>query len=360
MTMNATVGWPRKRPRGQALVTVAVTMVALLGFVGLAIDVGWMMVARNELQNGADAAALAGAGALYKENSGTIEATPNWTRASDSTTNAIPFNKVNATALATGTVATGYWNLTGTPAGMQSKTKSPLVTGDAAAVSVVLRKATGQNGGPVALFLAPLLGVSAEGIKATAVAVVLVPQQHRAAARASRRPSTTACIRCSGTLPPTSPRSTPPPASPTSSGSARATITPSCDSGQWTSMFTDANDVPTVRDLIENGNPTAVSIGDSDLDRAGDQDLALQRRHRPLCGAPSGGPGREQQHPRQGRGPGVRAFHDHRLGGRQRQVHRGTFRSRLSDPGRNRRWTGVRRLCPADAGSVAPLRRSSP
>ena len=28
-------------------------------------------------------------------------------------------------------------------------------------------------------------------------------------------------------------------------------------------MFTDANDVPTVRDLIANGNPTAVSIGDS-------------------------------------------------------------------------------------------------
>ena len=57
---------------------------------------------------------------------------------------------------------------------------------------------------------------------------------------------------------------------------------PNCDSGQWTSMFTDANDVPTVRDLIANGNPTAVSIGQTDLDPAGNEELALQRRHRPL------------------------------------------------------------------------------
>ena len=135
--MKSAAQWPWRQRNGQALVTVAVTLVALMGIVGLAIDVGWMMVARNELQNGADAAALAGAGALYKQSNGppaVINSTPNWTRARDSATNAIAFNKVNAVSLANGTVTTGYWNLTGTPAGMQSTTKSPLVTGDAAAV----------------------------------------------------------------------------------------------------------------------------------------------------------------------------------------------------------------------------------
>ena len=57
--MKSAVQSPWRQRNGQALVTVAVTLVALMGIVGLAIDVGWMMVARNELQNGADAAALA-------------------------------------------------------------------------------------------------------------------------------------------------------------------------------------------------------------------------------------------------------------------------------------------------------------
>lgn len=36
-----------------------------------------------------------------------------------------------------------------------------------------------------------------------------------------------------------------------------------CQSGQWTSFQTNRNDVPTVRGLIANGNPTGLSIGDS-------------------------------------------------------------------------------------------------
>ena len=36
----------------------------------------------------------------------------------------------------------------------------------------------------------------------------------------------------------------------------------SCDSGQWTSFGLNKNDVPILRDLIENGNPTPLAIGD--------------------------------------------------------------------------------------------------
>src|SRR5262249_61443181 len=62
-TMNGTARLPLTR-RGQALITVALTAIILLGFAGMAIDVGMMMLTRNELQNAADAAALACADAL--------------------------------------------------------------------------------------------------------------------------------------------------------------------------------------------------------------------------------------------------------------------------------------------------------
>jgi Flp pilus assembly protein TadG len=53
------------RPRrGAVAVLTAVLMIVLLGMAAFAIDVGWMVVSEAELQNAADAAALAGAGQL--------------------------------------------------------------------------------------------------------------------------------------------------------------------------------------------------------------------------------------------------------------------------------------------------------
>jgi hypothetical protein len=47
--------------RGQVLVLVAIAMIALLGFVALAVDIGFAWSARRRMQTGADAAAVAGA-----------------------------------------------------------------------------------------------------------------------------------------------------------------------------------------------------------------------------------------------------------------------------------------------------------
>ena len=55
--------------RGAAVVMVAVAMMTLLGFAAIAVDTGYLMVAKNELQNVADASALAAArqlGAIYE------------------------------------------------------------------------------------------------------------------------------------------------------------------------------------------------------------------------------------------------------------------------------------------------------
>jgi Flp pilus assembly protein TadG len=52
---------PRRRQGGAVLVLVALAMIALIGFVGLALDLGKLYVTKSELQNSADACALAAA-----------------------------------------------------------------------------------------------------------------------------------------------------------------------------------------------------------------------------------------------------------------------------------------------------------
>jgi Flp pilus assembly protein TadG len=54
--------------RGIAVVYIALLLVVLLAFVGLAIDIGYMYVAKTQLQNAADAASLAGAAVLTERS----------------------------------------------------------------------------------------------------------------------------------------------------------------------------------------------------------------------------------------------------------------------------------------------------
>ena len=54
-----------KTNRGAVLLIVTVSMVALLAIASLAVDFGYLMVIKNQLQNGADAGALRGAEMLY-------------------------------------------------------------------------------------------------------------------------------------------------------------------------------------------------------------------------------------------------------------------------------------------------------
>lgn len=65
----------RNGERGSVLATAAVGMLALLLAVGLGVDISHLYVARAELQNAADAAALAGASALNSSPAGITDAT---------------------------------------------------------------------------------------------------------------------------------------------------------------------------------------------------------------------------------------------------------------------------------------------
>ncbi len=56
-----------KDQRGAVAIMVALLLIVFVGFAALAIDLGHLYVVRNELHNGADAGALAGARFLYND-----------------------------------------------------------------------------------------------------------------------------------------------------------------------------------------------------------------------------------------------------------------------------------------------------
>ena len=63
---------PLINEKGVTIVLVAILMTVLVMFVALAVDLGHLYVARNELQNAADAGALAGAHELYVGSNATL------------------------------------------------------------------------------------------------------------------------------------------------------------------------------------------------------------------------------------------------------------------------------------------------
>ena len=63
---------PLTNEKGVTIVLVAILMVVLVMFVAIAVDLGHLYVARNELQNAADAGALAGARMLYIDGNATL------------------------------------------------------------------------------------------------------------------------------------------------------------------------------------------------------------------------------------------------------------------------------------------------
>ncbi|MDO3378431.1 TadG family pilus assembly protein [Geoalkalibacter halelectricus] len=77
--MNLRMGATRtmRQERGAVLVMVAVLMTVFIGITALAIDLGHLHVVRNELQNAADAGALAGAANLINYSTGAIRADAN-------------------------------------------------------------------------------------------------------------------------------------------------------------------------------------------------------------------------------------------------------------------------------------------
>lgn len=251
-------GGARRRLRGSVALFFLLFLVGLLSFGAFAIDLARLAVVNNELQDAADAAALAGASALLVAGtSGT-----NWAQAQTSAANAVALNRSDGQTLTTATIQTGYWNLTGSPAGMQPTTISPGVD-DAPAVQVTVSRAKNQNGGVVDLWFGSLLNLIGTPDHATAAAVAAAPGTVDAG---GLFPAVLdQCIfnqywNSTTNLPMIDPSTGRPYEFRITNGQ---TYGSSCSAGQWTSFLINANDVTTINGLITNGNPSALSIGDS-------------------------------------------------------------------------------------------------
>jgi len=170
-----------KEQRGVTAVVVAIVIAMLMGFVALAVDVGYVAATKNELQNVADSAALAGTeylGNIYTGMSQSDVDTYNCSTAGDCASiiaqaqNVVGSGKNKAggedIAIASGDVIIGKWDgdsliftaSNGYPGG-------PVPD----AVKVTARRdSTAGGNGPIPTFFAKIFGFNTVDVKADAIA----------------------------------------------------------------------------------------------------------------------------------------------------------------------------------------------
>lgn len=245
--------------KGAVAIIVALLLVVLIGFVALAVDVGYMMVVRNQLQNAADASALAGCNKFFERTPVTLPAYPDWDAAEAEASNAISINKSDNKVLSNGVIKTGWWDITQSATGKMwpDPLTSPLplnppTANYGPAINVTIEKAPGQNSGPILTFFANILGIDKYNMRATATAVAASP--------GSARPGSLIPVAISKRLADRADEF---------DNAADYIVIGSPYhyddflAGQWTSFNLDRNDTTTVRGLISDGNATSLTIGEN-------------------------------------------------------------------------------------------------
>jgi hypothetical protein len=121
---------------------------------------------------------------------------------------------------------------------------------------VTVTKTSGQNSGPVSSFFGKIFGFTSYDNGATATAVAASP--------GSVRPDAVIPFAISKTVLDKNDWEDHDENTPEELFAIGSDYHyPDSEAGQWTSFMTDANDVPYISNLITNGNPVSVSIGDN-------------------------------------------------------------------------------------------------
>lgn len=179
----------KRGQRGVVAIQVGIFLVVLLGVAALTIDVARWVIVRNELQNAADAAALAGARQLPGSLVATANSTTWNTAITNATTTANTYaskNYANGKTIVTPqTVMVGYWDVNAANQGTSLPPSLPTTIGSptdkpAVMVTVSLDPA---NGTGLPLLLAPILSLASSHstvptslyASATAVAIISAP-----------------------------------------------------------------------------------------------------------------------------------------------------------------------------------------
>lgn len=244
------------RQRASAGMLSALMAAVLVSAGVLALDLGKLWALHGELQNAADAAALAGAGALEP-----AYPRPDWSRARTLAALAVSLNSAAAPKLAVERIQTGYWNLAEPRASLRPNGITPGANDRPAVMVTVSHAPAGQPGAPGRL-LASLLAMVHVPASATAVAVIAVADH--AAAGTLFPLAIPACLYDAyWDSADARPRTDPATGRPFVLKIGASYRYGTCPSGQWTSFETDAQGTAQLRELIARGNPTGVSTGDS-------------------------------------------------------------------------------------------------
>lgn len=171
--------WGARR-RAVVAVQVAITMVVLLGFAVLTVDVGQLFGARTELQRAADSAALAGASAFVSDDmmrmrvgTGTADTLGAVLAAVE--LRADTFSNMNdtlglSTAVDTGDIVPGFLNVYSATEPIQPNPAAAMYNG----VHVMVRRESGGaegSNGPVPFYFAGIFGKFSGNATASATAV---------------------------------------------------------------------------------------------------------------------------------------------------------------------------------------------
>jgi Flp pilus assembly protein TadG len=244
--------------RGVVSVLMALLLPVILGLAAFVIDLPYLLMSRQELQNVADVAALSGAAALYRNGS------LNWDEASQTAQRSLRMNTVAGVPPTSATVSSGYWNTTSANASLQVSPSST-GSGDAPAVRVQVTRAEGVNGGGLLTVFASTWGLTALPASASAVAGRTSPS--------SIAPGYVFPMVVSQCL---FDRYWDASATPPGPMLDPATRLPyvfripqtfgACNSGDWSSLdlpTTSGNSTDVIRGLVSTLNTDALSIGDS-------------------------------------------------------------------------------------------------
>ncbi len=159
--MNRPRDCRRCRQRGVVLVWAALLMVALLGCVALVVDIGYLYLTRAQLQNAADAGALAAMAAIRDGNT-----------KSEAQQEAVFVAESNDAAAARVKLSPDSDVVFGSFDFAKKQFEPTGYFADVTAARVTARRTTGSPAGPVPLFFANVFGRKTADVSANAVAAV--------------------------------------------------------------------------------------------------------------------------------------------------------------------------------------------